>query len=688
MANKLGEAYVVINGRLGPLKAALSKAKSLVTSFASFAVKQIKRAAKLMAIALAGFAIAATKFAVSFQKQMAMVSTMLDEQTMHVMPAYTNAIKEIAVAFGESTKTLAKGLYDILSASIAPAKAMKVLGISARAAVAGMTDTETAADAITTVLNAYRISADRAGEVSDKLFMTVKRGKTTFGELASSIGRAAATSAIAGLRLEELLAVYATATRAGVRPFEAMTSIQSLMRAFITPQSDAIKAAREFGFELSSTTLKTIGLAGVVQKLNGATTEQLATIVPNIRAFKSLAAALQDTAGVEKDLNLISNQYTDKTTEAYEKMAKTASFSLKRLWQQIKVIGVAFGSHFNKPLKDAADTIREFLAENEDAFDKLGTKVGTVFSNMIIKIKDFFDETATGVSTFDLMKIKIEEWGEKSGAIILFVKNQLIGLANWFRKDWKEALKTSLNSTMPLWEAFGRGIGKIFSKIADDFIAKLINAPLIAMSIKKARNEMAIQLAIKDNPSLMAKLGGKIMSASGGLIAPLQKYLDQADEKLAGINPREYTQGLYESKYAKTFPELMVEIKEDFKKAIGEIKEKLPEETTKAYDELIKKLAAITEKYEKLKVKQYKMDWGDEPPFDPGEPPPPRGARGGGAGRPAFGGGKVGFVGLKEAWKSIATKSPMVKAQEKGNDWLEKIETNTSGLAGLGTFGA
>ena len=47
---------------------------------------------------------------------------------------------------------------------------MKILEVSAKAAVGGLTETETAADAITTILNAYKMSAEEAGTVSDQLF--------------------------------------------------------------------------------------------------------------------------------------------------------------------------------------------------------------------------------------------------------------------------------------------------------------------------------------------------------------------------------------------------------------------------------------------------------------------------------------------------------------------------------------
>ena len=83
------------------------------------------------------------------------------------MKRFTDGVRRMSVEFGESTEALAGGLYDILSASVAPGKALDVLAVAARAAKAGLTDTKTAADAITTILNSYGLAAEDAGKVSD-----------------------------------------------------------------------------------------------------------------------------------------------------------------------------------------------------------------------------------------------------------------------------------------------------------------------------------------------------------------------------------------------------------------------------------------------------------------------------------------------------------------------------------------
>jgi len=271
--------------------------------------------------------------AAAFERQMANVSTMLDDQSMQLLPRYTQQLRAMSVRFGEGTETLSKGLYDILSASIAPSAALDVLAVSTKAASSGITDTGVAADAITTILNSYSLSADKAGEISDKLFSIVIRGKTTFAELAPNIGKIAALAATAGESFDDLGATLATMTRAGVRTEIAVTSLRAIILSFLKPQSDSVEAARKYGIELNSQTLRTIGLIGVIQKLKKATAEELAVIVPTSRAITGFAAAVQKAEALGGDYEFMLNSLGN-TEKAYQKIADTSAFKLDQMNQQ------------------------------------------------------------------------------------------------------------------------------------------------------------------------------------------------------------------------------------------------------------------------------------------------------------------------------------------------------------------
>lgn len=350
---ELGRLYVTIAANTKLLTAGLAKAKGEIAKTTVGMGKHFKTMGMGMMVAgaviTAAFALT-VKGAIAFEAELAQVSTMLDDVTMHYMPEYKKGLQALAVEFGEATNTLSKGLYDILSASIDPAKALDVLAVSAKAAVAGITDTGVAADAITTILNSYGLRAEDAGKVSDQLFAIVKRGKTTFAELAPAIGMAAATANMAGFSFEDLGASIATVTRAGINTHQAMTSIVGILKAFLKPQEKALIAAKKFGLELNTNTLRTIGLTGVMEKLKDATSEELAAIFGSIRGLKGIAAALGDVEGYLIDYELMMNSAGLAQT-AFEKQSETLKFQLGRVKQSFAMMFVEIGTKFIPILK-------------------------------------------------------------------------------------------------------------------------------------------------------------------------------------------------------------------------------------------------------------------------------------------------------------------------------------------------
>jgi len=308
---------------------------------------------------LAPLGLAAKAFA-DFERQMANVATMLDRPAEH-MERFKRGIRDMAAEFGESTEALAGGLYDILSASVEPAKALKVLGAAVKAAKAGMTDTKTAADALTTVLNAYGLSADEVGRVSDVLFNVVKRGKTTFAELAPTVGLVASTAASAGVSLEEFGAALATMTRNGVRTENAVTALNAILSTFMKPSKEAADLARRLGFEMSAATLKTEGLAGVFQRIASLNPNQIAQLFPNVRAIRGVMPALRDLRGFLDDVQRMGR--TGATEEAYRKMAGTLSHAFNQIKQAAVVAAGEIGEALAGSIQNLVQRVRQWLDE-------------------------------------------------------------------------------------------------------------------------------------------------------------------------------------------------------------------------------------------------------------------------------------------------------------------------------------
>lgn len=308
-----------------------------------------KAAGKRMLIAsaalTAGLGIAVNQ-AAKFQQQMAQVSTMLDQQSMKHMPLFEKKIKSMSIEFGEATSTLADGLYNILSASIPAAEAMDVLDVSVKAAKGGLTDTGTAADAITTILNSYQLSAEKAADVSDLLFTIVKRGKLTFAQLAPNIGKVAAMAANAGMSLEELGATIATLTRNGIRTEMAMTGIRGVLNGLMGATEESAKIFKDkLGLAMETATLKTHGFVEILKRIKEArmTPEEIKKMFPNVRGLIAIVAAMGDLEGVTKDVALMTDR-AGAAQVAFEKNFNTTETTLLRLKEAMNILAVEIGT--------------------------------------------------------------------------------------------------------------------------------------------------------------------------------------------------------------------------------------------------------------------------------------------------------------------------------------------------------
>jgi TP901 family phage tail tape measure protein len=306
--------------------------------------------------------VAALRSFAAFEKQMAEVSTMLDKPQQH-MKRFSTEIQRMSTQFGQSTGTLAKGLYQILSATIDASKALGVLHASAKAAIAGLSDTTTAADLITTVLNSYNMEANDATKISDILFATIKRGKTTFAELAQFLGKLTAVSAEVGVKFEEVTATIALLTRNGVQTEVAVTAIRQALASLLKPaKQSADEFERIFGMAMSPEAIEQMGgLPGFLKRLSERSGKEIAKMFPNVRALMGVLPAASNNAELQQDVKAMQDS-AGATEEAYEKMSKTLSFQLDRLKKSFIVFLQVVGKQFMPEVKDLGDLFQAAAA--------------------------------------------------------------------------------------------------------------------------------------------------------------------------------------------------------------------------------------------------------------------------------------------------------------------------------------
>lgn len=277
----------------------------------------------------------------AFTRQMKIVSTISDEVT-NDLQGYKTQVLDLCREISVAPETAAAALYQINSASWLGADGMKVLEVSAKAAVGGVTETAVAADAITTIMNAYHLSAADADAVSDKLFTTVRLGKTTMDELGRSIAYVAPLAATYKISIDEILAAVAQLTKQGNSTQNAMTQISASITAVANELGDT---AFENGL---------LSALEEIEKRSNGSNLALKAQLSNIRAVRgALGLTKENAAETAKMMDEIKNSAGAAET-AFKKLNDSAGAETRKLRTNFLKELEGIGGGMNKTLAGLA----------------------------------------------------------------------------------------------------------------------------------------------------------------------------------------------------------------------------------------------------------------------------------------------------------------------------------------------
>ena len=209
--------------------------------------------APILAAATAGF-----KLHSDFANGIAKISTLVDT-TVVSMQKVSDEIRAVSDETGAGVADLSESVYQAISAGVDAAHAVGFVKDMTIAAKAGFTDTTTAVNGVTTVLNAYGKSAEEAMAVTDQMLLAQNFGKTSFGEMAQSMGNVIPIAAQLNVSTQELFGSIAVLTKNGIRTSEAITGLKAAYSNILKPSAEAAKLAQSLGLEFNAAHLQSVG---------------------------------------------------------------------------------------------------------------------------------------------------------------------------------------------------------------------------------------------------------------------------------------------------------------------------------------------------------------------------------------------------------------------------------------------
>ncbi|TFH65746.1 MAG: phage tail tape measure protein, partial [Candidatus Zixiibacteriota bacterium] len=342
-----------------------------LTASISTKLQPALRLVALAGVAAFGFAIkSAVKFEETLSRITGLVGIAADE-----VKSFEKPLLDIAKATAKGPNELAEALFFITSAGARGDKALKILAASAKAAAAGLGETKTVADAVTSAVNAYGEANLTASQSTDVLTATVREGKAEADSIAQSLGRVLPIASQLGVTFDQVGATVAALTRVGLDANEATTSLRATLSLINKPGKEAVDTLRDLskqniGVALSFDEIRaTIREKGLLAGLNqikeavGGNDQELTKIFPNLRANAGVFSLLGANADIAAGIFERMTDVTGATDKAFAAFAATTSFDVK---QSLVVIQVAF--------KEIADNLLPAVAK---AFVKLASAVKT-----------------------------------------------------------------------------------------------------------------------------------------------------------------------------------------------------------------------------------------------------------------------------------------------------------------------
>lgn len=375
MASKDFLTKILIGGEVSKsLAKALGTSEKLVKDTMgkiSKAGKTIGKVADVMGAAAIAGGTYAVKSAIDYEQSLAKVATLADTSKKS-MQELSNEVIAVSNNTGVAATEINEALYQAISAGADTAHATELVETAVKASVGGFTDAATAVDGLTTVLNAYGMETQDADKIANQMLVTQNLGKTTFGELASTVGKLSPIFNSAELSSNEMFASLASLTANGIQTSEAVSGMKAAISNIIKPTTQAAKMAEQLGLDFSTTALQSKGLAGFladVKEKTGGNLDTMAQLFGSVEGLNAVLALTSDSGGAL--LNEALQEMTTNTTaldDAFETMM-TPEQKFQILKTKINNAAITIGEKLLPYVEKAVDWV-----SNID-FDKLISRI-------------------------------------------------------------------------------------------------------------------------------------------------------------------------------------------------------------------------------------------------------------------------------------------------------------------------
>jgi TP901 family phage tail tape measure protein len=396
---------IQITGSDSGLQKALTSASKGVTGFAAKIGKLGAKAGLAFAGLAGAVAVTSVKAVTAFQDSMNEVFTLLPGEGKAAFDKLEAQTLQFAKTFGVLPDKVVPALYSALSAGVPKDNVFKFLEVAQKAAKGGVTDLETAVDGISSVVNTYGSEVISASEASDLLFTAVKLGKTTFGEMSSTISAVAPIAASLGVEFKDVTTSIANLTALGVPTATAMTQMKGALAELGKQGTKADTAFRELnGMGITQFLASEGDFATAMQSMkDGADAAGISVLdmFGSVEAGQAILALTSDGGDKYMETLKAMSDSAGATDTAFSQMNQGLKANMEKISARLEVLKIEIGSKLAPFVVKALDFILESLDKLRDSVPKIKKKfleftnyVKNTAIKVFEKIRDVFGQVS------------------------------------------------------------------------------------------------------------------------------------------------------------------------------------------------------------------------------------------------------------------------------------------------------
>jgi len=256
-------------------------------------------------------------------------------------------LTDVANKAGLAVNELASIANTSILSGVAVEGAAEFAAVVAKTAKITETSSDQIVDGLTTVMNAYGMSADESARISGMMINANRFGKTSFQDMASGMKNVIPHAAALGIATEEVFASITTLTAKGLTTKDAMKTLGDSFSAIKRPSKDAAALAQRLGIDFSEAALRSKGFAGFmedVRQKTGGNTRILETLFGNEKIARSIS--ILTTSGAEafsEALDIMKNSLETVDTE-FARVTDTPAERWKKAVNKIQNAGTSLGT--------------------------------------------------------------------------------------------------------------------------------------------------------------------------------------------------------------------------------------------------------------------------------------------------------------------------------------------------------